>query len=292
MSVRQSLFSSLLCVAMVSVAVPVTARAEPPPTPASNPSEADLERARELFDNGKSLYLDGSYEPAIAAFKQAYGMSGDALLLYNIAQAYDRAEDYDGAIEYFEYYRAFAPANERDALTEKVDSLQRRKIKAQADAEQAAQEQPSETTPSDDNGSTDSGESSSTASDGGEDDAPAGPKIFGPAAIALTAVAVVGLGTGTGLGLASRGRNGDAAALCTDDPILCPPEAQSDLDGGRRLALGADIAFGVGAAAAVGAIVVIALNARKRKKAQSAAAPTSRVAVGVMRRGASLSVRF
>ena len=274
---------------MSLAAVPI-ARAEPPPTPASNPSEEDLARARELFDNGKSLYLDGSYDPAIAAFKQAYALSGDPLLLYNIAQAHDRAAQYDGAIEYFEYYRAFAPANERAALEEKVESLRRRKIKAQSEEPTEASPTPvdgDESGPADDEIEplSDDGTGDDTATDSSD------IRVFSPAAIALTAVAVVGFGTGAGLGVASRRRTGDVNDQCADSPLLCPAGAEADLDASRRFALGADIAFGIGAAAAVGAVVIIAINATRRSKGQAAAGP-SRFRVAGHRRGASLQVRF
>ena len=288
----RSLATSLLCASMCLASVPIASAAEPPPTPQTNPSPEDLERGRELFENGKSLYLDGSYDPAVAAFKQAYAVSGDPLLLYNIAQAHDRADKYDDAIEYFEYYRAFAPASEREALEEKVASLQRRKLKAQAEAADAdepaetgtetATETPRETKPDD------GGQPTRSPASGTDDPGP----IFGPAAIALTAIAAVGLGAGIGLGVASSRRGNDVENACTDNPVVCPEGAESDLDSSKNLALGADIAFGVGAAAAVGAVVVIAINASRRKKATTAARGGSRVAVGVHRRGASLRVRF
>ncbi len=293
MSARQSLCISLLCAAFSLTTVPIVAHADPPPTPASNPSEADLDRARELFDNGKSLYLDGSYDPAIAAFTQSYALSGDPILLYNIAHAHDRAGHYDDAIEYFEYYRAFAPASEREALEEKVEGLRRRKLKAQTEEGSSTETtDPGEPgpQPTDEPGEG-SDEVVAAGGDIDEDTGETEPRIFGPAAIALTAVAVVGLGTGTGLAVASRGRNNDADALCGDSPVLCPVEAQSHVDASGRFALGADIAFGVGAAAGVAAIVVIALAASKRNKGE-VAARASRFKIAAHRRGAGLQVRF
>ena len=92
---------SIACATAFAIA-PCLAYAEPPPDPKSNPSAEDLDRAKELFENGKALYSEGSYDAAIAAFKRAYANSGDPVLLYNIALAYDRAGDYDGALENLE----------------------------------------------------------------------------------------------------------------------------------------------------------------------------------------------
>jgi len=269
---------------------PALALAKPPPPP-TNPSDEDMQRSTELFDNGKGLYLDGSYDAAIAAFEQAYALSGDPLLLYNIALAYDRAGDYDKAIEYLEYYRAFAPAEESAEIAEKVESLHRRKIRAQA-------EEP-ENDSSEDGTTAAGGEPDEGPSDSGNTDEPTPrskqaddrPAVFTPLAIGLAAGAIVAGGTGLGLGLASRSRNSDAESMCTTDPVLCPSEAESDVDSSRRLALGADIMFGLAGAAAVGAIVVIAINASKRKKATAAAA-SQRMALTAGRRSVGLSVRF
>lgn len=287
MTVRGHL-TTLLCASLCFAGVPLTAAAAEPPSPPTNPSDEDLGRARQLFDNGKRLYLEGSYDPAIAAFNQAYALSGDPLLLYNIAQAYDRADRFDEAIEYFEYYRAFAPPDESEALGEKVDSLRRRKLKAAADAAEDDTE-PTPTAPPPDATTPEPSDPAPTP----VDDEPDKPRVFGPAAIALTIVSVAGLATGAGLGVTSRRRSDDADGKCNDSPVLCPPEAESDLDASRNLGIGADVSFAIGAAAGVAAIVIIAVNASKRRKSSGTAGDASaRVSLSPRRGGAGLRVRF
>jgi len=58
--------------------------------PAAAQKSADDERARELYDNGAILYEEGRYEDAIAAWKAAYDLSPKPLLLFNVANAYER----------------------------------------------------------------------------------------------------------------------------------------------------------------------------------------------------------
>ncbi len=266
---------------------PLLAYAEPPPDPPTNATEGELERAKELFENGKGLYAEGSYSAAIAAFRQAYTLSGDPVLLYNIALAHDRAGDFDEALEYLGYYRAYAPQSERAALSEKEDSLRKRKLRAQTDEEAAA-------AAAAEDGNDESGDGppppSASVSDDGPTDGMTKPqqKIFTVPVWVLTGVTVVGLGVGTGLGVAALGRKDDADALCTGDGMggsVCPEGAESDADSGRRMALGADVAFGIGAVAGVVAIVLIARNASRRKKSQTATlVPRSR--------GAGIQLRF
>jgi tetratricopeptide (TPR) repeat protein len=214
------LLTPLLSLGLALPSLPVIA-ADPPPKPISNPTEADTSRAKELFENGRQLYLDGTYEAAIAAFRESYQLSGDPILLYNIYQCYDRLGDYDGAIEYVEHYRAFAPASERDALTEKVEGLRRRKLREEAEEKERA-------------GRTEE-----------DDREPAGPspagagvdeptqKIYTPVAIAFTAITAAALGVGIGLGVASGNRKSDAADMCEGEPLICPASSPTSMRAAR-----------------------------------------------------------
>ena len=266
---------------------PLVAYAEPPPDPPTDATEGDLERAKELFENGKGLYAEGSYSAAIAAFRHAYTLSGDPVLLYNIALAHDRAGEFDAALEYLGYYRAYAPQSERAALSEKEDSLRKRKLRAQTDEEEAAAEAAEQGTDEEAEGPP---PPKASLSDDGPPDDTSKPrqKVFTVPVWVLTGVSVVGLGVGTGLGVTALARRDDADALCTANGMggtVCPQAAESDADTGRKMALGADVAFGIGAAAGVVAVILIARNASRRKKTQTATlVPRSR--------GAGIQLRF
>jgi tetratricopeptide (TPR) repeat protein len=275
------IFTSLVLAAAVAFA-PSMAHAVPPPEPTANPSQDDLDRAKELFDNGKALYREGSYEPAIAAFRQAYARSGDPVLLYNIMLAYDRAGDFEGALEYLEYYRAFAPESERAALSEKEDSLRKRQLRAQTEQkpEEKQPEPAAEAEP----------EAEPEPAPSRDDDMPPPKKderkLFTAPVWVFTGVAIAGLGAGTGLGVVALNRRSSADDSCVDGQV-CSAGAKSDADASRKLALGADIAFAVGATAGVVAIALIINNAVKRKKGRA-----NTTALVPVRGGAGLSVRF
>ncbi len=277
--------SSLIVAASIAFA-PVAASAEPPPDPPTNPTDGELGRAKELFDNGKGLYAEGSYSAAIAAFRQAYALSGDPVLLYNIALAHDRAGDFESALEYLGYYRAFAPESERAALAEKEDSLRKRRLRSQNDAAEADKQ----TDDADgDEAASDTVEEPTANTDEPTDTVqPTKQKIFTVPVWVATGLSVVGLGVGAGLGIAALGRSSDADALCmqADGGTVCPQSAESDAESARRMGIGADVALGVGAAAGIVAIVLIARNASKRKKANNAAALVPHAG------GAGVQVRF
>ncbi|MBX7084403.1 MAG: tetratricopeptide repeat protein, partial [Nannocystaceae bacterium] len=112
--------SSLALVLAATPAATATTRV------ATAPSAKDLARAEELYDNGRTLFAEGSYAAAAAAFESAYELSRNDDMLYNAALAHDRAGNFEAAIAALDRYRAFAPASERAALDERKKSLQTR----------------------------------------------------------------------------------------------------------------------------------------------------------------------
>jgi tetratricopeptide (TPR) repeat protein len=111
------------CLALLlgaAVVAPTAAHAQDP-APASSE-----DRAKELYNNGVTLYDEGRYEDAIAAWEAAYELSGKALLLFNIANAWERIGEYDRAIDALSRYRAFAPADEKELLDRRMRNLERR----------------------------------------------------------------------------------------------------------------------------------------------------------------------
>lgn len=67
------------------------------------------EEARAVFQRGREAYARGEYEPALAAFRQAYELSGRAELQFNIGQAADRLRHDREARDAFEAYLAALP---------------------------------------------------------------------------------------------------------------------------------------------------------------------------------------
>ncbi len=277
-----------LSVASALALAPALAYAEPPPDPKSNPTTEDLDRAKELFENGKTLFSEGSYTSAIAAFKRAYSFSGDPNLLYNIALAYDRDNKFDEALEYLEYYRAVAPEEERAGLAAREESLRKRQLRAQTEAASEDANRGSGDKSGDGSGSGDGGAvPDARGGSGAEGDT--GPSDNKPLITtpvwALGAVSLVAIGVGTGLGITALNRTSDAEDRCITG--ICTEEARDLGQSGRRMAIGADVVFGVAAVAGIVAIAIVASNAAKRKKRAGASA-----SIVPVRRGAGLSVRF
>ncbi len=84
----------------------------------AGPAETDqLTTARRHFEKGQRLYDLRRYADSIPEFEKAYELSGDAVLLYNLGQAYRMAEKYPDALH---YYRAFLKKVPKSSRTELV----------------------------------------------------------------------------------------------------------------------------------------------------------------------------
>lgn len=109
--------------------------AEVPPEPAPEapaPEPTDDERAHTLYMNGERLYSEGRYEEAVVAFQAAYDLSQRPLLLFNLANAYERLGQLDDAVDALNRYRVFADPSEQDILLARVQALEQRIAKLAA----------------------------------------------------------------------------------------------------------------------------------------------------------------
>lgn len=77
----------------------------------------DLAKARRRFEKGQRLYDLRRYVESVPEFEAAYELSGDPVLLYNLAQSYRMAEKYPDALH---YYRAYLKKVPKSARTEVV----------------------------------------------------------------------------------------------------------------------------------------------------------------------------
>ncbi len=223
----------------------------------SKPSAADVKRAEELYDNGRELFGEGSYEAAALAFEQAYELSGNLDMLYNAALAYDRADAFEKAIAALDRYRALAPADERAKLDARKRSLESRWEKQRAQ-QNASSSSPKADAPAD------------APYPPGTKPARAKP-VIGPAVWALGGSAIVAFAIGTGFGAASlvRGKQGREHCTGGDDP-LCDSNAQTDAERSRAYAVVADVAFAVGGALTIALVTVVAVKATRKKRATTA----------------------
>ena len=102
MTWRWLLVASLLC----GSAERVRAQADPA---AAATGEDRTEEAKGLFNAGRAAFDAGRYVDALDYFQRAYGISGRAGLLYNIALAFDRMREDERALAAYEQYLTQAP---------------------------------------------------------------------------------------------------------------------------------------------------------------------------------------
>lgn len=85
-----------------------TVAAQPKPDAPQTEDQKKAE-AKALYDKGINHYNLGEFDPAIAAFRQAYGISSAPGLLFNIAQAFRLKKDYEQASYFYTTYLRLKP---------------------------------------------------------------------------------------------------------------------------------------------------------------------------------------
>ncbi len=246
-----------------------------PREPKVSPTDEDLDRAKSLYAEGRDLYLRGNWGGAIVAFEYSYELSGDPNLLYNISLCYDRLSAFEQAVEYMTYYRELAPAAEHPDIDAQIGSLQQR-LQAQR-----AKGQPIAARPLSEPGLGQAPPDPSTVPE-----PPKGPRIMTPALISLAVVGGVSLGVAAGTGPASlvATRRVEEDCASSEGGLHCRDITASGRQRARALAITTDVALGVGAAATV---VFVALLATRIKKIRS-----GQIAGGISPAGIVARVRF
>jgi hypothetical protein len=230
--------------------------------PDADPAAAQRrEEGTRLYEEGSVKYDAGDYSGAVTSFKASFDLLGEPLLLYNIAVCHDRLDQFAEALEYFARYRAVADSSEHANVDRRVASVETRR-----DAAASADSSP----PRGASGKRNGGEEPraiqvTPRDDGGERPA----RVFSPAVWGLTAGAVVAFGFGLGFGLASLSQDRKAEDGCPDVGgvgRVCGQEGKDALAKGKTFGIVADVSIGVGGALAVGAVVVLIVNATRRKR--------------------------
>jgi tetratricopeptide (TPR) repeat protein len=185
-------------------------------------SEENEERARQLFQAGDEHYANGRYEDALAAFEEAYALSGRPLLLFNMANAQERTGMYDEAIASLERYLPDADEGEASRIETRLTSLRSRAARVR---DMTSTPDPVETPP----------------------DEP-GISPVGPILLGVGGAALIG---GLVLALRANSARSDLDELCTErgEQRFCQAEAESAQTRDRRSSIAADALFVAGAAA-------------------------------------------
>lgn len=182
-------------------------------------------QALAFYEQGSTAYTEGRYEDAVRAFVQAYELSPRPLLLFNLANAYERMGAHREAIPMLEGYLPHAPADERPVLETRIANLRARV------------------------------ESSHASADGGGPLVPIGVGV-GAAGLALVVTGVV-------FGALALDARQAAQRLCRTSPtdsLLCLGEVDGPLADAEVFALVADVGLFVGAGAAIAGTALVLLG--------------------------------
>jgi hypothetical protein len=163
-------------------------------------SDSKVAEGEALAEQAFNLYKEGRYNEAVAAYQRAYELAGSSIILFNIANLYDRKlRQLDQAAEYYRRY-VRTPDASPDFVRKANERLDA--IRQQAATTPAAPA-PSTAAPAPE------GPSSSPPPPDGEPD-----PAWRTAGLALGGLGLVSLGVSTAFALRARGKEKDADEFC------------------------------------------------------------------------------
>lgn len=221
------------------------ANAAPPARHAPEKAAADV-RARELFQKGDAAYAEGRYEEALAAFQEAYDLSGRPQLLFNVSNALERLGRYADAVEALDKYLASGKAKDREIVQKRLANLKRR-VEEQKKAEERAREDEEKKRAAE----RESAEQAprppdkSEAAQPGTSPAPASEKPTRVLPIALLGAGGAALATAGVFGALTLSARSDVDAACKSGPSgrFCSADAGPAIDRDKTFSLVTDIAL-------------------------------------------------
>lgn len=248
---RAFLFAGAI-LALLATSAPAAALPAQPKGKVAAP-DPNEKKALELYEQGRKAYKEGRYDEAIDLLKQSYALKAEPVLQYNLARAYESAGRLEDAVASFESYLALAKdIPDRTEIEAKLGNLKSR-IEEQKKAKAAPPPPPPE-------------------------NKPAPPPAAPPPARGISPVPWIVAGVGV-LGIGAGGVLGGLAASKNDEVASAPSqtEGQSLRDSAESLALGSNIAFGIGGAIALaggiwGVIDIVSAGSSEEKPAPLKAA--------------------
>ncbi|MCX7945043.1 MAG: PEGA domain-containing protein [Deltaproteobacteria bacterium] len=89
--------------------------------------DSKKEEAKKHFELGKAYYKQSEYKKAIEEFQKAYSYYPHSVILYNIAQAYEKEGNIPMALRYFkEYLRASPNAEDKNIILIAIQNLEKK----------------------------------------------------------------------------------------------------------------------------------------------------------------------
>jgi tetratricopeptide (TPR) repeat protein len=215
-------------------------------TPASAAAQSGSEAARVAFQEGKRAYNLGRWEEALAGFEKAYKLSGDTVLLFNVAQAHRLAGHLEEALVSYRAFLREQPSSPNRGLAESWIAV----VEAKRKAHQADPTAPSVRPPA-------RGEPRSAAPAGvpARDQRAPTLDVTRPAPAHVRTLSWVGLGVTAALaggtviaGLLARGRFSELRDSCGQTAAGC---SDAEVDSVKTRVLVTNVLLGLTGASAV-----------------------------------------
>ncbi len=228
------------------------------------PSAAELQRAKQLYTNGRELFADELYREAVDAWREGYRLSRKPAFLHNMGLAYEEMGFLEEAVDALNRYRAYARAEESDELKARIANIESRIASIDAGDGDPGKDGLDRPKPGiemlDEDFDLDRGDTNL------DDGKPAKPKGDG---LPKAPLAILGGGGGAVLvglvvgnsALSSKRRAGSSCGDATGSTV-CLSDAQSDLSKGRALSVVADVLV-IGGLAAAGTGAYLAFGPQK-----------------------------
>jgi hypothetical protein len=119
----------LLIVATLAVTGPRLAWSAPRSTVEEQkprPSAAVVAEARRRFGRGNRLYREGNYSEALLAYQAALDLYAEPVIVYNMAQTYEKLRDPARAALYFErYLQSRTSSGDRETVLQRIAALKK-----------------------------------------------------------------------------------------------------------------------------------------------------------------------
>jgi tetratricopeptide (TPR) repeat protein len=231
--------------------------------------------AREHHTTGNRYYRLGEFEKAIEEYKAGALREDAPVFSWNLGQCYRMLGRHEEAIWHYErFLDRGKPTGEVEAAAKKFIAQMQAEIETKLAMKQPRVEPAPPPAGSESLGQALPANSPPAAQQRG---VPLRRKLA--LGVGATGVAIVGLGVG--FGLRAESFEGDADAICPMSTCDRADEATKLIDRGKTNALYANVAFGVGAAAVLGATVLWITGAPREHKSVTIAPQASHSFAGV-----------
>lgn len=232
--------------------------------------------AKELFAKGDTAYAEGRYEEALAAFQEAYALSGRPQLLFNVSNALERLGRYAEAVEALEKYLASGKARERDVVQKRLANLKKRVEEQKKEQDRLAKDEEERKAKEAEERKKAEAEQASRMPAPVAPEQPAAESPSHTVPFILIGTGAAALAAGGVFGILTLSAHSDVSKGCTSGGggNLCTGDVRSAIDREKTFALVTDIALASGIVlAGVGIYLLVSQRGDEGKLRAAANSP-------------------